>query len=231
MLFSRFRKRLRNIFVTGLLVTVPVVFTFFILNFLFKTLDNSLSPVFTKLLIFMGVSLKEGFRVPGIGLSMTVLIILVVGLLTTNIFGKKLVAVGEAIVEKIPFVRSVYNGTKQVVSSVAQADTRAFSKCVLVEFPRQGVYAMGFVTGVAKGEVQVKTAEKVLNIFIPTTPNPTSGFLVFVPEKETIELTMTIEDGIKLIISGGIVTPDYHGAAIKELEGVQGVTELKDMKV
>ena len=178
--------------------------TFFILKFLFLNLD-ALSPVFTKLLITVGAPIPEGYRIPFLGFAMTFLIILLAGMLTTNIFGKKLLYLGEAIVAKIPFVRSIYRGTKQVVVSFANADTDSFKKVVLIEFPRKGLHAIGFVTGETRGEVQEHTADQVINVFVPTTPNPTSGFLIFAPKDEVQEIAMSIEDGIKYVVSGGIV--------------------------
>jgi len=199
----------RNIFITGLLVTLPIAFTIFILNFLFKTLDNWLSPSITKLLILAGAPILEDFRVPGLGVAATVFIIFLVGVLTKNIFGAKLMQLGEMIVEKIPIVRNIYTGAKQVVTTIAHTDTNAFSRVVLVEFPRKGIHAMGFVTSETKGEVQALIEGDVVSVFVPTTPNPTSGFLVFLPQNDIIVLTMSVEDGIKLIISCGIVTPKF----------------------
>ncbi len=203
-MLSRVKRRLRTIFITGLLITLPIAITFFILKFLFKNLD-ALSPVFTDLLIQAGAPIPEGFRIPFLGFFMTFLIILLVGILTTNIFGKQIVHLGETLVEKIPFVRRIYSGTKQVVVAFANADTDSFKKVVLIEFPRKGVHAIGFVTGEARGEVQEHTTGQVINVFVPTTPNPTSGFLVFSPKEEVQEIAMSIEDGVKYVISGGIV--------------------------
>lgn len=211
-MIKHIKNRLRNIFITGLLITLPIAFTFFILNFLFTGLDDSLSPLFTRVLILMGVHVSKEFHIPGVGVVMTVIIIFFIGVLTTNIFGEKLVAWGESIVAKIPIVRSIYTGVKQVVTTVIQTDTKAFSKCVLVEFPRKGVYALGFITSEAQGEIQMKIKDNVCNVFVPTTPNPTSGFLIFVPENELISLSMSIEDGLKFIISGGIVVPQFDAA-------------------
>ncbi|MBT5632622.1 MAG: DUF502 domain-containing protein, partial [Nitrospina sp.] len=154
-----------------------------------------------------GVPIPEGYRIPFLGLGMTLLIVLMVGWFTTNFFGKKLFILGETIVEKIPFVRRIYKGTKQVVLSIAEADTTAFRKVVLLEFPRRGLLAIGFVTGESRGEVQQMTQENMLNVFVPTMPNPTSGFLIFSPPDELTEVSMTIEEGIKYVVSGGIVTP------------------------
>ena len=205
-MLKNLKRRLRNIFITGLLITLPIVLTWFILQFLFKNLD-ALSPVFTNVLIQLGAPFPEGYRIPFLGVLMTLLIILTVGWLTTSFFGKKIFKIGETLVEKIPFVRRIYTGSKQVVISIAQADTSAFRKVVLLEFPRRGLLAIGFVTGESRGEVQRLTQENMFNVFVPTMPNPTSGFLIFAPSDELTEVSMSIEEGIKYVVSGGIVTP------------------------
>ena len=205
-MFKNFQRRIRNVFITGLLITLPIALTWFILQFLLKNFD-ALSPVFTRMLIQLGAPIPEGFRIPFLGLMVTLLIVLAVGWLTTNFFGKKLFELGELMIEKIPFVRRIYKGSKQVVSSIAEADTSTFRKVVLIEFPRRGLLAIGFVTGESRGEVQELTRENMLNVFVPTMPNPTSGFLIFSPPKELTEVSMTIEEGIKYVVSGGIVTP------------------------
>jgi uncharacterized membrane protein len=212
------KRRLRNIFITGLLITLPVVLTWFILQFLFKNLD-ALSPVFTNLLIQLGAPFPEGYRIPFLGVLITLLIILTVGWLTTSFFGKKVFQLGETLVEKIPFVRRIYTGSKQVVISIAQADTSAFRKVVLLEFPRRGLLAIGFVTGESRGEVQRLTQESMFNVFVPTMPNPTSGFLIFAPADELTEVSMSIEEGIKYVVSGGIVTPP--GLKVIEAKGLK----------
>ena len=205
-MIKKFQRRLRNVFITGLLITLPIALTWFILQFLLKNFD-ALSPVFTRMLIQLGAPIPEGFRIPFLGLMVTLLIVLAVGWLTTNFFGKKLFELGELMIEKIPFVRRIYKGSKQVVSSIAEADTSTFRKVVLIEFPRRGLLAIGFVTGESRGEVQRITRENMLNVFVPTMPNPTSGFLIFSPSEELTEVSMTIEEGIKYVVSGGIVTP------------------------
>jgi uncharacterized membrane protein len=212
--FKNAQRRLSKIFITGMLITIPIALTWIILNFLFKNLD-SLAPVFTNLLIKMHVPIPEGYRIPFLGVIMTLLSILLIGMFATNIFGKRLVHLGERIVEKIPFVRRIYGGIKQVVLSFANADTTGFSRVVLIEFPRRGINAIGFVTGEARGEVQRLTKDKVINVFVPTTPNPTSGFLVFAPPEEVIDISMSIEEGVKYVISGGIVDPARQ---IKEID-------------
>ena len=218
-MIKKIKRRIRNVFITGLLITLPIALTYFILQFLFRNLD-ALSPVFTKVLINMGAPIPEGYRIPALGLVITLLIVLAIGWFTTNFFGKRFFHLGETIVEKIPFVRRIYKGSKQVVQSIANADTSAFRKVVLLEFPRKGMLAIGFVTGSAHGEVQDLTEENVLNVFVPTMPNPTSGFLIFAPPGELTEVNMSIEDGIKYVVSGGIVTA----------EGLK-LTDAKDIKI
>ena len=214
-MLKNFNRRLRNVFLTGFLVTLPIALTVFILNFLFKSLD-ALSPIFTHWLILLGAPLPDGYRVPFLGVIMTFVIVFFVGALTTNIFGKKLLQFWEGIVEKIPFVRRIYKGTKQAVSSFATMDTEAFTKVVLVEFPRKGIHAIAFVTGKTRGELQHLSSDNHINIFVPTTPNPTSGFIIFTDPSEVIELDMTIEEGIKYVISGGIVTPEQARKMVKD---------------
>ena len=205
-MITRFQRRGRNVFTTGLLINHLIALTWFILQFLLKNFD-ALSPVFTNILIQLGAPIPEGYRIPFLGLVVTLLIVLMVGWFTTNFFGKKLFKIGETVIGKIPFVRRIYTGTKQVVLSIAEADTTAFRKVVLLEFPRRGLLAIGFVTGETRGEVQQMTQENMLNVFVPTMPNPTSGFLIFSPPEELTEVSMTIEEGIKYVVSGGIVTP------------------------
>ena len=217
-MLKNLKRRLRNIFITGLLITLPIVLTWFILQFLFKNLD-ALSPVFTNVLIQLGAPFPEGYRIPFLGVLMTLLIILTVGWLTTSFFGKKIFKIGETLVEKIPFVRRIYTGSKQVVISIAQADTSAFRKVVLLEFPRRGLLAIGFVTGESRGEVQRLTQENMFNVFVPTMPNPTSGFLIFAPSNELTEVSMSIEEGIKYVVSGAIVTPP--GLKVIEAKGLK----------
>tara|TARA_B100000686_G_C16800666_1_gene985761 strand:+ start:4737 stop:5432 length:696 start_codon:yes stop_codon:yes gene_type:complete len=224
---SNLKRKLRNTFIAGLLVTIPIAFTLFILNFLFKKLDSALSPAFTNMLIFFGIPISVDFRIPGVGVMMTVLIIFLMGLLATNIFGRELVKLGEMIVEKIPVVRSIYTGTKQVAQTILDAEIETFREVVMLEFPRKGLWALGFITCANKGEIQYKTGSEILNVFVPTTPNPTSGFLVFVPKNQVIELSMTIEEGLKFAISGGIIAPPYSSSDSKKKVEVQSTEKLR----
>jgi uncharacterized membrane protein len=203
--FSRlFKHKLKGYFLTGLLVVVPVGMTFlvvrWIVTFMDRTLQKVLPPQWQPDLLF-------GFEIPGLGLVATALLILLIGILTANIFGRSLVNFYERLLDKIPFVKGIYALFKQVADTVLSRDKGAFRKAVLIEYPRRETWAVAFVTGISEGEVQEVTSRRLVNIFVPTTPNPTSGFYILLPEDDIIELTMTVEEAFKLIISGGMVTP------------------------
>jgi len=207
------RHRIRKIFLTGLLVSLPLVITIVVFKFVFDTLDNFLGPLVTKLLIEAGAPIKPTFKLPGVGIVTTFMIVFLIGVFTRNWIGRRLWDLGERIVAQIPVIRSVYTGAKQVVETFATNSTRTFSKVVMLEYPRRGIYCLAFITGETKGEAQARTGEEVVNIFLPTTPNPTSGFLLLVPKKDLIVMDMSVEDGIKMIVSGGLVTPKFEPGA------------------
>jgi uncharacterized membrane protein len=146
-------------------------------------------------------------HIPGLGLILTIVLVFVVGLLTRNFVGRKMVHLGERIVDRIPIARIIYIGVKQLLEALFVQKTKAFDKAALIEYPRRGVYAIGFITGESKGEVQNMTPKNMINVFVPTTPNPTSGFYILIPDNELIVLSMSVEDAFKLIVSGGIISP------------------------
>src|SRR3990170_2398191 len=176
------KHKIRNIFITGLLVTLPIMITFFFIRVLFRMIDSLLGPTVNELLSTMGLNLI----IPGIGFILTFLIIFTVGLASTNVIGRTLLERFEIFLDNIPMVKSIYSGAKQVIHTIATAKKAAFSRVVLVQFPKNGMYSIGFITSEAQGEVQHVTREDI------------------------ISLNMSIEDGIKLIMSGGIVTPAYN---------------------
>lgn len=200
------KHKIRNIFITGLLVTLPIMITFFFIRVLFRMIDSMLGPTVNEILSAAGLH----FIIPGIGFILTFLIIFAVGLASTNVIGLKLLERFEIFLDSIPMVKSIYSGAKQVIHTIATAKKSAFSRVVLVQFPKNGIYSIGFITSEAQGEVQHVTKEDVINVFVPTVPNPTTGFFLMVPREDIISLNMNIEDGIKLIMSGGIVTPTYN---------------------
>ncbi|MBE0574781.1 MAG: DUF502 domain-containing protein [Desulfuromonadales bacterium] len=206
-----FHLKLKSYFLTGLLVLVPITLTILVVRWLVRLMDNLLKSVLPMALRPEQVF---GISVPGIGIVATLLLILMVGVLTANIFGRSLVNFTEKLVDRIPFVKGIYMLFKQVSDTILNRDRGAFSKVVLIEYPRRGIWAVAFVTGVTQGEVQLITEKKLTNIFVPTTPNPTSGFYILVADDDMIELTMTVEEAFKLIISGGMVTPPVRSSAI-----------------
>ena len=144
---------------------------------------------------------------PGLGVIILILVLTVIGALTAGLLGRWLVHTGERILNRMPVIRSFYSATKQIFQTVLAQKSNAFREAILVEYPRRGIWAIAFITGETQGEVQNLTEQKTVNIFLPTTPNPTSGFLLFVPREDVVPLNMSVEDAIKMVISGGIVTP------------------------
>ena len=198
--------RIRRIFITGLLATIPLAVTIFLLSWLLTKLDR-LSPLLTQSLIALGLPLPAGYRIPGLGILFTVILIFVVGVITTTFVGGTIVTWGEKVLEKIPLVRTVYGGAKQVVEAVASQQVVAFNQVVMVEYPRKGLYSLAFVTGESSGEIQQVDDQHLIYLFVPTTPNPTSGMLIAIPKEDVFPLSMTVEEGIKLVMSGGLLEP------------------------
>jgi len=204
--------KIRRVFLAGLFVSLPLVVTVLLFKFVFEALDNFLGSAITIVLIKAGAPLPQDFIIPGIGVVATLTLVFLIGLFTTNWAGRKLWNIGEWVVGRIPVIRSVYTGAKQVIETFATNSEQAFSKVVMLEYPRKGIYCLAFVTGKTKGEIHLKTGSEFINIFLPTTPNPTSGFFLMIPQEDLIELDMSVEDGIKMIVSGGVVTPKYSKA-------------------
>jgi len=200
--------KIRRIFLAGLLVSLPLVITIVVFKFAFETLDNLLGPLITRLLIELGVPIVQTFQVPGLGVIATLAIVFFIGLFTTNFVGRKTLKIGEWVVTQIPVIRSVYSGAKQIIDTIAAGGSSNFSKVALVEYPRKGLYCLAFITGETRGEAQKLVGDDLINIFLPTTPNPTSGFYLMAKREDLIEMDMTVEDGVKMLMSGGLVTPN-----------------------
>ncbi|TFG37482.1 MAG: DUF502 domain-containing protein [Syntrophobacterales bacterium] len=200
------RKKIKSIFLTGIAAIIPVGVTLYIISFLIRTMDNLVKITPHR---FQPDELL-GFHIPGLGVIITLVLIFIFGLVTKSYLGLKAVSLGEWIVDKIPFVIGIYKGVKQLVDAIFSDTHRSFRKAVLIEYPRKGLYSIGFVTGDSQGEVQEKTATKHINLFVPTTPNPTSGFYIMVPETDMITLDMSVEEAFSLIISGGIISPNNN---------------------
>jgi uncharacterized membrane protein len=196
-------KRLKNIFFTGLAVMVPVGLTLYILVFLIGVMDGLLTLVPQR----YHSSALFGFHIPGLGIIITILLIFICGLMTKSIIGNRIVVFGERLLDKIPFVRSIHMAIKKIVDSMVFYRSRGFKKVVLVEFPRRGAYALAFMTGIPSENIQQKTGQRCVNVYVPTTPNPTSGYFIIYPETEVIQMDMSVEEAFTLIISCGIVNP------------------------
>jgi len=207
-MIRRIKIHLKRYFLTGLLVVVPLGITFYILKIVIGWADSMLALVPPS----VHPDTYLPFHLPGLGLIFTVIAVIIIGVVTTNIIGKKLVSIGEMIVDKIPLVRSIYIAVKQLLETMFSHKTDTFKRVVLIEYPRKGLYSIGFVTGGGSDEIQRKTDRKVINLFVPTSPNLTSGYLIIVPEEDTIPLEMDVESAFKLVISGGMVTSDGGSA-------------------
>ncbi len=194
----------KKYFIAGLLVVVPLYISVYVVYLLVNAMDS----VFYILPEEIRPHTYMPFHIPGLGILVTVVGIFLVGVVVTNFLGRKLVEVGEGILARIPFMRTIYNVTKQFLTTFFSKDSHGFNRVVLLEYPRKGMYSIGFVTSKTRGEIQQRTEKNTVNVFIPTTPNPTSGFYFAVPEDDVIPLDMSVEDAFKVIMSGGIVVPE-----------------------
>jgi uncharacterized membrane protein len=186
--------RVRRHLTAGLLVLVPVIVTAAVVSFLWGLIDGWTRPLTRHLF---------GRELPGVGIVLTAVFVYVVGLLSTNFIGKKFLEVFDRLLENLPLVKSVYSASKQLVDAVSPKGRRSFRRVVLVEFPKKGTFALGFVTGGGLGVL----GQGMASVYVPTAINPTSGFVVFVPESEVLDPGLTVEEGIKLVVSGGVVGP------------------------
>ena len=196
--------RIRSWFFTGILVMTPLILTIYVVWAFITFVDNLVVPMVPY---YYRPSTYLPFPIPGLGLIIVFLFTTFVGILATGLFGRTLIRLWENILSRMPVVRSVYSAIKQILETVMATQSDAFRQAVLVEYPRKDIWAIGFVTGSTKGEVGENVNKKMVNVFMPTTPNPTSGFLLFFPEKDLIFLKMSVEDALKLVVSGGMVIP------------------------
>lgn len=202
-------RHFRNAFISGLVLLLPLAITVFVINLL---LGKFGAPVGQIILNLLDLDIPDksiiNLIVNVIALFLVIIFIMMVGFITKYFVGKWFFSIGERIIDRLPVINTVYKSVKQIVDTFSRDQKAVFQSVVLVEYPRKGSYGIGFLTGEAKGEVQIKTEKEMLNVFIPTTPNPTSGFLLLFPKEDVTFLDMTISDGMKLIISGGAVIPE-----------------------
>lgn len=196
-------KKIRNYFITGLVALIPLWATLSIIMAVVNVVEKKFGPV---------VELAVGHDTYGLlSLGLTFMIILGVGVIARNVIGKKLIEIGENFLNKIPIVRKIYFTVQQLVSGMFLREKTAFEDVVLIEFPKEDVYQIGFLTNNNTGEISAKTEQNLVNVFVPTTPNPTSGRLALVPQDEIINLDMTVEEGLKYVVSAGTVIPELRG--------------------
>ena len=197
--------KFRRFFLTGLLVTAPIIITIYVTWLVITFIDVKVANLLPEYLDFRKAL---PFQIPGLGLLIVIFVITLIGAITPGLIGRNLLKLGEMILFKTPVIRTVYSSIKQIMETVMSTNSKSFKEVVLVEYPRKDIWVIAFVTSSVKGEIDNKIKKsKLVSIFVPTTPNPTSGFLLFVAQKDLIYLDMPVEQAVKLVISGGIVSP------------------------
>ena len=195
--------KIKNYFLTGVLVTAPLFLTFWIVVTLVKIIDKLITPLIPY---YINPNYYLPRDVPGLGLIILSIFLLFIGFVTANFFGSLLIKRTDGLIQKIPFIKVFYKTIKQIIETVFKSNSNAFRDVVMLEYPRKGVWVLGFTTGEVKGEIKKKTKKKLINVFVPTTPNPTSGFLLLVPYEDLRYLNVKVDDAIKTIVSAGIIT-------------------------
>ena len=203
---------MKKYFVTGLLIWIPLVITFVVLAWIINTLDQIL------LLVPANVRPEAflGFHVPGIGVLVSLLLILLTGLAAANFVGQRMVSFWEGVLSRIPVVKSIYYSVKQVSDTLLSSNGQAFRKALLIQYPREGMWTIGFQTGTPGGDAAHHLGNDFVSVYVPTTPNPTSGFFLMLPRKDAIELDMSVDEALKYIISMGVVAPPAGRARVPQ---------------
>ena len=198
---------MRKYFITGLLVLVPLAITLWVLNLIIGTLDQSLLLLPSQ----WRPELLLGFNLPGVGTILTLVIIFITGVVTRNFVGNRLLMLWELLLKRIPVVNSIYSSVKQVSDTLLSSSGNAFRKALLVQYPREGIWTIAFQTGVPGGDVKNHLSGDYVSVYVPTTPNPTSGFFLMLKREDTIELNMSVDEALKYIVSMGVVAPPSPG--------------------
>ena len=196
-------KRLRNYFISGLLFWIPLSLSVIVIKFFLELIDSFIPQKYLPESIF-----NLDTTIPGSGIILVLLVILITGVMVTNILGRKVVALWERVLNKIPGFRNIYNVLKKVSDTVFNTSTESFRKAFLIQYPSKGIWVIAFQAGNYRGEAESIIGEETMNLFVPTTPNPTSGFFVMMAKKDAFELDMNVEEAFKLVISAGVVTPN-----------------------
>ena len=195
--------RLRNYLISGLLFWIPLILTIIVIKFFLEFINSLVPQEYLPETIF-----NLDTSIPGSGIILLFLIILTTGILVTNILGRRLVALWERLLNRIPGFRNIYNILKKVSDTVLNTSSQSFKKAFLIQYPSKGIWVIAFQSGDYRGEAESIIGEEIINLFVPTTPNPTSGFFVLIPKKDAFELDISVEDAFKLVISAGVVTPN-----------------------
>lgn len=195
------RRHFRRYLIAGLLVWLPIVLTVFILRFLVGLVDQLIPAQWRPEVLF-------GFPIPGLGLVLAVIVLLLTGLAVTNLVGREIVSWWEALMKRIPVVRSIYSGAKTFTETVFTDQGKAFKRVLLVQYPRQGIWSVGFESGGEVGDAVKRTDRDLVTVFVPTTPNPTSGFIILVPRDEVIALDLSVDQAMRFVFTLGVVSPD-----------------------
>lgn len=199
-MFAKFRKYI----ITGLLIWIPLGITIFVIRLLVNLMDQSillLPYAWRPEAVF-------GFNLPGLGIVISAMVIFITGFFLTNLAGRRLIKIWENFLDRIPLVRSIYSSVKQVTTTVLSSDNNTFNEVLLIQYPRKGLWTLCFKTGDSPSAFNEVSNEELITVFVPTTPNPTSGFIIFVPKNEAKKLDLDVEDALKLVMSLGVVTPD-----------------------
>jgi uncharacterized membrane protein len=210
-------KRLRRYLVAGLLIWAPLAVTYFLLRFAVNLMDKTLAVLPQQ---YRPEELL-GFHIPGLGVILTFVVLFLTGMLAANFVGRYVVGGWESLLDRIPIVRTIYGGAKNFAEIVFSDSNDSFKKVLLIEYPRKGIYSLAFQTSSELGEVQSRTGEDVVCCFVPTTPNPTSGFVIMLPRKDVRVLDMEIDEALKMIISLGVVVPTWRKEQTGELPFVE----------
>lgn len=204
--FEQFKKDVRKRMLTGLLLILPIYVTFFVIKFLFSFIGGLLTPIIKRMFLFYGISPKthfDEFVITVIGIILTFVALYFIGIFAANFIGKAIINYFENLLTRTPIIKNIYSSVKQIIHSVSLPGKQAFKRVVLIDFPKEGTKSVGFVTGTT----EYKDGMKMISIFIPTTPNPTSGFLVFTTEDSVTDTKLTVEEAFKTLFSGGVLAP------------------------
>lgn len=214
--FAQFKKDVRKRMLTGLLLILPVYVTFFVVKFLFGFVGGTLSPFIKKVFQMYGVSLPrtsvDEFVTTFLGIILTFIALYFIGIFAANFVGKAIINYFENLLTKTPIVRNIYSSVKQIIHSISLPGKQAFKRVVLIDFPKEGAKSVGFVTGAT----EYNKDKKMISVFIPTTPNPTTGFLIFTTEDAVTDTNLTVEDAFKALFSGGVLTPSSISEPFKK---------------